>query len=280
MPVSYTHLPSNVAGAAHPLGHHHDEVALAHALGVADAVEQVLLGVKGLFGDQDDAGPAGDAGVQGDVPGPAAHHLDHAAALVGVGSVPQFVDHLHGGIHGGIIADGVLAAGDVVVDGAGDADAGDPYVGEVLRAAERAVAADDHQAVDAVLLAHLFALHDAGHLFELQAAGSVENGAAPLNDLGHRADAHVHDLLVEKTGIAAHDPLDLDAHGDGGADDCANGGVHARGIPAAGQDADRLDLFIGVHGANLLYVNYLFHIRIYCTRQPNRLQGQKWEIRK
>ena len=47
-----------------------------------------------------------------------------------LGGVAQLIDGLDSGIHSRIVADGVFAAGDVVIDGAGQADAGDALVGQ------------------------------------------------------------------------------------------------------------------------------------------------------
>lgn len=75
-----------------------------------------------------------------------------------LGGVPQLVDHFHACVQGGIVANGVFTAGDVVIDGAGDADAGHAVAGQILRAAEGTVAADDHHAFDAVVPAGLHCL--------------------------------------------------------------------------------------------------------------------------
>ena len=45
-----------------------------------------------------------------------------------LGGVAQLIDGLDSGIHSRIVADGVFAAGDVVIDGAGQADAGNALV--------------------------------------------------------------------------------------------------------------------------------------------------------
>ena len=47
-----------------------------------------------------------------------------------LGGVAQLIDGLDSGIHSRIVADGVFAAGDVVIDGAGQADAGNALIGQ------------------------------------------------------------------------------------------------------------------------------------------------------
>ena len=97
-----------------------------------------------------------------------AHDLHDAAAVVALGGVAQLVDGLDRGVHGGIVADGVLTAGDIVIDGAGDADAGNALVGQRAGAHEGAVAADDNQRIDAQLLAAGQSLGLAGRGLELR----------------------------------------------------------------------------------------------------------------
>jgi 6-phosphofructokinase 1 len=53
-----------------------------------------------------------------------AHDLNDRATVMTLGGVAQLIDGLDSGIHSRIVADGVFAAGDVVIDGAGQADAG------------------------------------------------------------------------------------------------------------------------------------------------------------
>ena len=136
----------------------------------------------------------------------------------------------------------VLAAGDVVVDGAGDADAGDALVGQRAGAHKRTVAADDDQRVDAELLAagQTFGLAFVG--LELKAARGVKDGAAAVDDLRNAAHVHLVHFAVDQAVVAALDAHHPVAFGDAGAHDGAHGGVHAGGVAAAGQHADGLDL--------------------------------------
>src|SRR5699024_7222129 len=102
------------------LGYDHDEVLLAGLLGLVHAGDDVVVQIVGTLGNQDSQSAGGDAHVQGNVASVTSHNLNHTAAVMALGSVAQLIDHLHSGVHGGVVADGVLAAGDVVVDGAGN----------------------------------------------------------------------------------------------------------------------------------------------------------------
>ena len=134
-------------------------------LGLAHALQDVALKVVGDLRQQNGQRTGGDAHVQGDITGMMAHDLDDAAAVVALGGVAQFIDGFHRGVHGRVVADGVLAAGDVIVDGAGQTDAGDALVGQRPGAHEGTVAADDDQRIDAQFLA-------AGQTFGLSLPGS------------------------------------------------------------------------------------------------------------
>ena len=109
-----------------------------------------VLDVEGLLGDQHHAGAAGDAGVQRDPAGVAAHHLDDQHAVVRLGGRVQAVDRLGGDVDRGVEAEREVGAGQVVVDRLGHADDVDAEVGELGRHAERVLAADRDQRVDAV----------------------------------------------------------------------------------------------------------------------------------
>ena len=103
--------------AAHrlrPLGDDEDRrvvVLEAAADELADPLE-----VEGQLGDEDHVGAAGEAGVEGDPAGVAAHHLDDQHAVVAVGRRVQAVDRLHRDVDRGVEAEGVVGGAEVVVD--------------------------------------------------------------------------------------------------------------------------------------------------------------------
>ena len=74
------------------------------------------LEVEGPLGDQDHVGAAGEAGVEGDPAGVAAHHLDDQHPVVAVGGGVQAVDRLHRDVDRGVEAEGVVGGAEVVVD--------------------------------------------------------------------------------------------------------------------------------------------------------------------
>ena len=229
-----------------------DQVVLfAPAAVLDDMVDELLLIVVVFFRNEDVLCAVGNAAPKGDVAGVAAHDLDDGAALVGGGCVLDLVDGVHGGVDCRVKADRVLGAGDVQVDRAGQADGVDALSGQRLGAAVGAVAADDDDAVDAVLAADVrrFGL-DLG-LLELKASGRAEDGAAALDDIGHVHGLHLEDLLVEQALVASHDALDLDSVGQCFTHHRTDGGIHSGSVSAAGQHADCIEFFLCFH-INLL----------------------------
>ena len=133
-----------------PLGHDDDPRGLAAALFLPQPFHD-LIDLERQLGNQRRIGAGGQRGVNGDLPAVPAHHLDQEQALGGIGGVADLVDGFGGGPDGAGEADADVGARKVVVDGAGTADdAAFPVLAELDAAAERAVAADGDQVVDAV----------------------------------------------------------------------------------------------------------------------------------
>ena len=105
--------------------------------------------------DQDDVGAAGDARVERDPAGVAAHHLDDHDPVVRFGGGVQAIDRVGGEAHRGVEAERVRRLDDVVVDGLGHADERHAALVELVRDGQRAVAADDDQRVELQLVEHL-----------------------------------------------------------------------------------------------------------------------------
>ena len=123
-------LVGQLLGTDDALGHDDDEVLLAGDLGLAHALQDVALEVEGDLRQQDSDSAGSDADIQGNITGVVAHNLNDAATVVALGGVAQFIDSLDSSVHGRVVTDSVFTAGNVVIDGAGQADAGDALVGQ------------------------------------------------------------------------------------------------------------------------------------------------------
>ena len=157
---------------------------------------------------------------------------------MGLHGVPQLVDALHRRVGGGVEADGIVGADDIVVDGAGNTHHGDAPLAQILGAPEGAVAADGHDAVQSQQLAGIIGLLLPCLGAELLAAGGIQDGAAPVDDAADAGAVHLHEVAVDEALPAAADAHHLDAPAQGAAHHGADGGVHTRRVAAGGQDTD------------------------------------------
>ena len=141
-------------------------------------------------------GVAGDARVHRDPARVAAHHLDDHDALVRFGRGVQPIDRLGGDGDGGVEAERRLRARQVVVDRLRHADDRHALLEEPARDAERAVAADRDQRVDADLAepahdlvgdvdGHLLAVALGDELERVALVDGAEDRAAEVGDAAH-----------------------------------------------------------------------------------------------
>ena len=96
----------------------------------------------------------------------------------------------------GIKADGVIRACNIQIYGSRKADRIDSVSGKRPRAHVGTVSADDHKAVDSVLMADIRALLLAFLRLEFHAARRSQNRAASLNDIGNASRLHIYDLFI------------------------------------------------------------------------------------
>ncbi len=148
--------------------------------------------------------------------------------------MPQSVHHLHHGVGGGVVADGIVTAGDIVVNSAGDGYTGNAVVTQMPCTPERAVTADDHHTLNAVAVAGIDSLLHTLFGGEFRATGGVKHRAAPLNDAGNRTQIHGDQLVIDKTAVSTYHAVYFHAVGNGCAHHGTHGGVHAGGVTAAG----------------------------------------------
>ena len=124
-------------------------------------------------------------------------------------------------LSGGVETEAVGRADDVVVDRLGDADERDPHLREPVRDRQRAVAAEDHQGVEAHPVEHL---DDPGRVVLLALGGfdgmhervaavdGAEDGPAPPQDAGDvTGGEHPGPVGLEQPVEAVLETDDLDA---------------------------------------------------------------------
>ena len=128
----------------------HDAVHLAI---LSTCLEQFAhaIEVGFFFGDQEVVGGCRDSGEAGDPTGVSSHGLDHHHASMRFGSGSESIDGFHDDIDRGIETEGDIGAGEVVVDGLGDADGVDAVdLIELVSDTERVVSADCDQGIELV----------------------------------------------------------------------------------------------------------------------------------
>ena len=170
-----------------------------------------------------------------------AHDLDDRAALVRLHGVSETVDSLDGGVGRGVVADGVIGADDVIVDGCRYADNADPLLGKLLEAAERAVAADADDAVESQKLARGRCALLTFECPEFFAAGCIEHRAAAVYNVVDAVFIEPDKIAVDESIESAPDADAVDAAVDGRADDRTDGCVHTGRVAAGGEHANSLD---------------------------------------
>ena len=204
--------------------------------------------------EQDDVGAAADSGVEGDPPRIPSHHLDDHDAPVRLGRRVQAIDGVGGKGHRGIEPEAIGGADDVVVDRLRHADDWDAELAEPMRKAERAVAANHHEAAKSHAVKHL---DDPVGVFCSEPSEVVirrTNGSPvltvprivpprrrmPVTSLVVRTRAAIElQQAVEAVFDADHVQPGVDA----GLDDGADHSVQTRRVTAAGEDPDFIDGF-------------------------------------
>ena len=92
-----------------------------------------MIQIERNLRNQNDVRAAGDAGVQRNPSGVAAHHFDHHDAMVRFGRGVQPIDGVGREVHRGVEPEAADGADDVVVDGLRHADDGNTLLGELVR---------------------------------------------------------------------------------------------------------------------------------------------------
>ena len=163
---------------------------------------------------------------------------------MGLHGVAQFINAFNRSIACRVKADGVVSADNIVVNRAGHTDAGYAQAGQRLRTAERPVTAAADQPVNPEILTSIdcFLQPFFGHHF--LAAGGVKHGAALTDNAVNAARRHLNDIAVNEAAVAPADTEYGNAMCRSCAHDSADHSVHARGVAAAGEDANPANGFL------------------------------------
>src|SRR6266852_6443320 len=230
-----------------------------------------MLDIEFVFRNDAAIGGTGHSGKHGGEAGVASENFEDHETLVGAGGSAEAVDHLNGARDAGAEADAVVGAGDVVVHRFRDADNFETLLVQANSIAERVIAADGDERINAepgeiledfgsevVFLGGELVLEmrrDAGlgHPAGI-GTGRMEKGAAgaagAINGLFVEKEEVVGVVVilradhVHEAGPAVANADDLVAFANGAKSDAADGGIETGNIAASGKDAD--DAFLGV----------------------------------
>ena len=165
-------------------------------------------------------------------------------AVVGTAGGADGADGFGADLHSRLVAQRHLGVGKVVVNRAGDADAGDAQLAQTHCALEGAVAADDNQAVDFHRLQRLHGDFAPLGVFELLAARGAQISAGLVGNIQHGVQIQLLQVILDAGGLAQQTVVAvLDANqghtiSRSTAGNGHNGCIHARRIAAGSQDAD------------------------------------------
>jgi len=139
----------------------HELSALTDALGDEDDAGVVFVvrasiqllndlgDVHAELGNDGDLRAGGDASHEGEIAAPSAHDLDDETAPMRGSGGADHVDEMDDRVESGVDPDAHVGTEEIVVDGARESDDGEAEPIQGARAGERAVSADDDDAVDA-----------------------------------------------------------------------------------------------------------------------------------
>ena len=234
---------------------------VAHVDQAGEAVGGLLNRPRHLRHEADfRAGTGG--GLQGDIAAVTAHDLHHARTVVGTAGCADGADIVDAGVDGGVIAQRHLGIGEVVVNRAGDAHAGDAQFAQPHRAVIGTVTADDDDALDAHLADVVGRVHAHFRSYEIKATRGAQVGARLIGDIQNGIQIQLDHVILnmvasaERAVIAALDADEGHAVIARGFGDRHDGGVHARGISAGSQNTDT------THKEYASFINWMKNARM------------------
>src|SRR5262249_23714168 len=145
-----------------------------------------------------DVGAAGDAAVDGDPAGVAAHDFDHDNPVVSFGRGMDAVNGFRRDVDRRVETEGEIGAREVIVDRLGNADHLDAKLKELLRDRESVVAANGDEGITAMLLQSIDATLQAIGTLSGVRAGRTQDGAAARENAADGFEVDGHALVLQQ----------------------------------------------------------------------------------
>ena len=150
--------------------------------------------------------------------------------------VANFVNALNHRIAGRVVANGVVGAKQVVVDGPRNSDNGNRvFLKKFVGAGKGSVSANHHEAFNALCTKVGGGFGAAFRAAKGMASGGFQHGSALRKNVAHAFAVKRNKVRFDKAVVAAVDPKAFQAIETRGANHRANGGIHARRISSRGQ---------------------------------------------
>ena len=220
------------------LGHDDEDVEVPERAPALHRARDVVARHPDL-GDEDEVRAAGETAERRDPAGVAAHGLDDDDAVVRARGRAQAIERVGDDRDRGIEADAEVRLREVVVHGLRHADDRDALLVEPLRHAQRVVAADRDERVEAEPADAVEDGAPARVILSWIGARGPEDRAALAEYRGDVArHEHARRGLAEEAGPAVPDPERLVPERGRAEDDGADRGVEPGCVATAGEDAD------------------------------------------
>ena len=157
---------------------------------------------------------------------------------MGLHGISQTVDQIQRSIASGIITDGITGASNVVVNGCGNTNNGNPLICQRQQTLEGTVAADANQCVQTQHLAGAHCLIETffGHKF--LAACRVQHGTAASGNIAYTFKIQLHKVAVDQAVIASANADAFNIHMHCCSHYRTDSSIHTGRIATAGKNAN------------------------------------------
>ncbi len=140
------------------------------------------------------------------MPAVTTHNFDDIDPLVGCCCIPDLIDHFDDCINCGVKPDGKISAGYIIIDGGRNTDHINASILKAEGTPEGTIPSDHHQAFNSspAQVLHGFSLAFRGS--KCFGAGTLQNGAPPVNNPSYGSPVEGLKLSVHKPLKAPHNP--------------------------------------------------------------------------
>ncbi len=200
-------------------------VTLALGDTIVDLGQQFVL-VEAFFRHDHELCTAGYGGRHGQITTVATHDFHNRDPLVRSRGVTQTVNRFHHHVQCGVETDSKFGTGDIVIDGAWQADAGISHLGQLLGAHIGAVTTHHDQRIDTVLLQVFDGFTADRFFFECRETCRAQKGAAAIDHVGNAMALQFGNAILMQAQVTVTDTVHLQTGCQTGTNHSTNSCVH------------------------------------------------------